>query len=342
MLQRILALPQGQRLAIFILIFGGGLFALVLLTLVLIRSGESPAARSQGVALVEGVTVQEFATLPDDDAYPNAVAVAADGRVYSGSYKSGAVWVINSGGQPAEIAGSREAIGAVSGLAAAPDGTLYIVDQADSDPATAGGSVKRLTIDGTISAFASLPDERGFVIPERVAVDKAGLVYISDRGRDEVWRFNPDGSGALLWWRPPPLEGVARYDATGLAYDAAGDTLLITDGLNDTLYRVTITDPTQSELLYRHGSRPNPPLLYGVTVTGEGSIYVAALAQNGIARLNGDNLEYIAGLLRGASDVAYSAPDLLYVTNWDQTSLQRATDKPFLPFALDVVQLGGS
>lgn len=340
MLQKILALPQGQRLAIFILIFGGGLFILILLTLVLIRGSESTPTRSQSVALVSSVTVSEFARLPDDDAYPAALAVAPDGRVYSGSYQSGALWVINSDGQVSDVAGSHEAIGAVSGLAVAPDGSVYIVDQADSDPATAGGSLKRLTTDGAISEFASLPDARGFVIPERVAVDKSGQVYISDRGRDEVWRFSADGSGAMLWWTPPKLDGVERYDASGLAYDVTRDALLITDGLNDTLYRVSIADSAQSELLYQHGSRPNPPLLYGVTVTGDGSIYVAGLAQNGIARLTGDKLEYIAGLFRGASDVAYATPDKLYVTNWDQTSLQRPSDKPFLPFALDVVRVG--
>ena len=339
MQQRILALPQGQRLAIFILIFGGGLFALILLTLVLIRGGESPPERSRSVALASGVTVTEFATLPDDDAYPAAVAVAPDGRVYTGSYKSGAMWVIDPNGQPTEIPGSRESIGAVAGLTVAADGTVYIVDQLDTDPATSGGSLKRLKADGTISAFGTAPDERGFVIPERVAVDKAGQVYVSDRGRDEVWRYSADGSGATLWWTPPKLDGVERYDAAGLAYDVSHDALLITDGINDTVYRVLVTDPAQTELVYRHGSRPNPPLLYGITVAGDGSIFVAALAQNGIARINGDSLDYIAGLFRGASDVAYAAPNLLYVTNWDQTSLQRSADKPFLPFALDVISI---
>lgn len=339
MLQRILDLPQGQRLAIFILIFGGGLFALILLTLVLIRGGEPPKVRSQSIGLVTGITAAEFATLPNDDAYPAALAVAPDGRVYTGSYKTGALWVIDTDGKPTEVSGSRDSIGAVSGLAIATDGTVYIVDQLDADPITTGGNVKRLSPDGTISEFSSAPDERGFIIPERVAVDKAGQVYISDRGRDEVWRYNADGSGGTRWWTPPTLDEVERYDTTGLAYDPVRNALLITDGTNDTLYRVSVADAAQTELLYRHGSRPNPPLLYGVTVAGDGSIYMATLAQNGVARLSGDTLEYVAGLFRGASDVAYAAPDILYVTNWDQTSLQLSSDKPYLPFALDIVQI---
>ncbi|MEZ4669671.1 MAG: hypothetical protein R3E39_17335 [Anaerolineae bacterium] len=339
MLQRILELPQGQRLAIFILIFGGGLLVLVLFTLALIRGSENSTTRTQGVALVNTVTVAPFAVLPDDDAYPAAVAVTHDGRVYSGSYQSGVLWVIDTNGTVTEIPNSRDSIGAVSGLAVAADGTVYVVDQLDTDPATDGGDVKRLGTDGSITTFVSVPDDRGFLIPERAAVDDSGHVYISDRGRDEVWRFNDDGSGGTLWWSPPVLDGAERYDTAGLAYDASHESLLVTDGINNTIYRVPVDNPAQGELLYRHGSRPNSPLFFGLTVAADGSIYVAALSQNGIARLNGDNLDYIAGLFRGASDVAYAAPDKLYVTNWDQTSLQRTTEKPFLPFTLDVIRI---
>jgi sugar lactone lactonase YvrE len=342
MLETIQRLPFAQRLVIFILFFGGGLLLIVILAIALIRNSlQQSGTRSQSVALVEGVTVREFAQLPDDDAYPAAVAVAADGRVYTGSFKTGVLWVIDSSGKVTEIPGSRDQIGAVAGLTVAPDGTVYIVDQNDSDPYTNGGSLKRLTADGTINDFASINDEQGLVTPDDVTLDTAGHVYVSDRGRDAVWRFDSDGSGGAAWWTPPLLEDIERYEPTGLAYDAMHDALLVTDGLNDTLYRVPVADPGAAELLYRHGTRPNSPGFDGLTVTPDGTIYIAALGQIGIARLEGDNLTYIAGLFRGPSDVDYSPVDQqLYVTNWDQYSLANTAVHPYLPFALDVIEFG--
>jgi sugar lactone lactonase YvrE len=328
-----------QRIVLFVLIFGGGLFALVAITVLLISNTIS--TRTVSVALTKDVMVKQFVALPDDDAYPAAVAVAPDGTVYTGSYKTGALWKIDTAGSISEVPGSRDAIGAVAGLTVAPDGTVYIVDQDDADPRTSGGEIQRLTPDGTISVFVDEPDATGFTSPDDITVDAAGNVYVSDRGRDTVWRFNRDGSGAVGWWTPPLLDGVESYEPTGLAYDAADNTLLITDGTVNTIYRVSI-DGLTSELLYRHGDRPDAPGFDGITITPDGVIYVAALGQNGIARLDGSDLTYIAGQFRGSSDVDYSATNhKLYVTNFDSAALAISALSPRLPFALDEIDLNG-
>ncbi|MBL8155569.1 MAG: hypothetical protein JNM70_15405 [Anaerolineae bacterium] len=340
MLENIQRLPPGQRLLIFLLIFGGGVFLIIAVTILLIRNDSAPPERAPGQALVPDVTVHEFAALPDDDAFPAVVTVATDGRVYTGSYATGALWVITADGQTVtEIPGSRDAIGAVAGLGLGLDGSLFIVDQVDTDPATTGGDVKHLAPDGTLNLFAAAPDAQGFLIPDDVAVDSSGYVYISDRGRDRVFRFNPDGSGGVEWWSPPALDGAQRYDVTGLAFDALHNALIVTDGINDTIYRVSIDDPAQSERLYWHAGRPNPPGLDGVTVTPQGEIYVAALAQVAVAWVNNGLLNYVAGLFRGSSDVDYSAPNRLYVANWDQAALARPSVRPRLPFAIDLIEM---
>ncbi len=338
MLQSIQRLPRGQRLLIFALIFGGGLFVLIAITVLLIRGTLTPGDRSLGTALNKDVVVSQFAALPDDDAYPAALAVTADGRVYTGSYKTGKLWVITPQGEVTAVATKGETLHAITGLTAAADGSLYIVDQTDADPRTDGGNVKRMSPDGTVTAFATTADESGFISPDDVALDAAGNVYVSDRARAEVWRFNTDGSGGIKWWTPPKLDGVDHYAPTGLAYDASKNAILITDSINDTLYRVPVDAPDKSELLYWHKGRATPPGFDGLTVTPSGVIYLAALGQRGIARLDGENLTYIAGLFRGPSDVDYAAPDKLYVTNWDQFSLAVTASKPSLPFALDVIR----
>ncbi len=338
MLEKIQRLPQTQRLLIFALIFGGGLFVIVAITVLLIRGTLTPGARSLGQALSKDVTVTQFAALPDEDAYPAALAVAPDGRVYTGSYKTGKLWLITPQGEVTQVTTKGEALHAITGLTAAPDGSLYIVDQSDADPRTDGGDIKRMTPDGTVSVFAKIPDAKGFVSPDDVTLDASGNVYVTDRARAEIWRFNSDGTGGVAWWTPPKLENVDHYAPTGLAFDASKNTILLTDSINDTLYRVPVDAPNKSELLYWHKGRSNPPGFDGLTVTPQGVIYVAALGQRGIARLDGENLTYIAGLFRGPSDVDYAAPDKLYVTNWDQFSLAVTSSKPSLPFALDVIR----
>ncbi|MCS7070107.1 MAG: hypothetical protein NZM00_01265, partial [Anaerolinea sp.] len=94
-----------------------------------------------------------------------------------------------------------------------------------------------------------------------------------------------------------------------------------------------------SEVIYRHGERANPPGFDGITVTNDGTIYTAALGQNGIARVDDGDLDYIAGMFRGASDVAFAPPNRLYVTNFDQAALVLPLIQPQLPFAIDVIEL---
>ena len=210
----------------------------------------------------------------------------------------------------------------------------------DTDPRTGGGSVRRMAPDGTITIFAESFDERGFVAPDDVTLDANGYVYVSDRGRDEVLRFDPDGSNGAAWWSPPLVEGVDAYEPTGLAYHPMLDAIIITDSVLNIVYAVPVSDSTLTETLYDHGSRANPPGFDGVTVTPDGVIYAAALGQNGVVRVEGGELTYIAGLFRGASDVDYSPlTDSLYVTNWNQTPLVIPGDRPQLPFALDVIDL---
>ena len=47
----------------------------------------------------------------------------------------------------------------------------------------------------------------------------------------------------------------------------------------------------------------------------------------------------IAGHFRGASDVEFAAPNRLYVTNFDQSSIVLPIVRPQLPFAIDVIEL---
>ena len=341
MIRNIQRLPLAQRRLVFFLFFIGGILALILITLLLAGQTLNSGRRVEATALVPEVTVRQFAALPDNDAYPPAVAVAPDGTVYTGSYASGAVWAIESDGSVTELPNTREAIGAVTGLAVAPDGAVLVVDQGDTDPRTAGGVVQRITQDGVISVYADIADERGFVAPNDIIFDSSGAFYVTDPGRNEVWRFviaevgTPSGE---VWWVPPAEQDRARNGITGIAYDATRDALIVTDPETNRIYRISIAD-NQAEVIYDHGSRADAPGFDGATVSADGTLYVAAFGQNGIAIVQDNDLDYIAGLFRGSSDVEFAAPNRLYVANFDQTSLVLPLVQPYLPFALDVIEI---
>lgn len=332
-----------QRRFVFFMLLVGGVLIIVAITLGLFAI-TSNSGRSQPIALLPEVAVGVLAELPDNDAFPAAVALGLDDSVYTGSFASGAVWRIDADGAVTEIPGAREAIGGVSALAVLADGSLLVLDTIDTDARTGGGALLRMLPDGTAETFAVAPDSRGFISPNDLAIDAQGRVYVSDGGRGDVLRFTPSADGTVeaeSWWSAPPAPDNGLSSLTGLAYDAGRDALIITDPEVNVVYRVAISDGA-TETLYAHGQLPNAPGFDGAVVTPDGEVYVAALGQNGIARVNTETgtLDYIAGLFRGSSDIEYQpGVGRFIVPNFDQASLVIPLLSPSLPFTIDTVTL---
>lgn len=338
MRQRIQGFNRGQRILLFALIFGGGILLLLAVTVFLVveslNSGPREVARTQ----LEGVTVMEFVTLPDDDSYPATVTTAPDGTVYTGSYDTGVVWAITPDGETiTELPNTRERIGAVTGLAFSPDGLLHILDRLDSNPSVTGGIIWRVLADGTLEEVADLDSETGFVSPHDLVFDAAGRLYVSDRGQREVWRREPDGSSSLWWTVPPSDPRAAGAIPTGLGYDAAQDAILVTDSEAGAVYRVSVSDAS-TEIIYWYDGTLNPPGFDGVTASPDGRVFAAAFGARDVVEIREGEMILLATGFRGGSDLAY-ADGRLYVTNFDQRSLVLPGIEPQLPFALDVVIL---
>lgn len=317
-----------------------GVLVIVLITWWVIGS----APRAMAVIIDPSVTVNEYVTLPDDDAYPAALAIADDGTLYTGSYQTGVIWSISKDGIVTELANTREKIGAVSGLDIAPDGALMILDRIEALDAL--GAVIWRYADGNLSSILELPYDKtvGLTLPDDIAVDSAGNIYVTDRDPARVWRYSPDGTNQDIWWTPATALDGSTDAPTGIAYDAVNDALVITGSNQDSIYRVSATALDleealeKTEVLYTD-TQSNGYSFDGITVTASGEIYVALLNWNRVARLNENELLMLARDFRGASDVAYDTEkDALYVTNWNQFSLGFGTS-PQLPFALDIVDL---
>lgn len=333
--------PRLRALLFLLLALAIGAALIVAMTWFVIGS----APRSQAVATAPGISIAEFAALPDDDAYPAALAIDAAGTLYTGSYQSGALWSISPAGDVREIPGSRERIGSVSGLDWAPDGALYILDRIA--PLDAQGAAVWRVVDGELASLFAIayPSFSAGLLPDDIAVDSAGRIYISDR-LGHVLRYSAEGEplgsrSQAYWWLAPCRDSC---EITGLAYDRANDTLLIADPAGEAVYRVAITDGTARETsqLLRGAAQKRDYGFDGITLAPGGDIFIALLNWNRVARLEAGQLVTLAQDFRGASDVAFDpGRGRLYVTNWNQFSLAFGT-RPQLPFAIDVIQFAAT
>lgn len=347
MIQRIQGLPLWARTMVFSLGIIFGLLLFFGLAIFFIVQSAVNAPRTLAVPLVVDVTIEEFVQLPDEDAYPAALAIAVDGTLYTGSYVSGVIWIISPDGTIDEKGGSREFIGSVSGITVADDGAVYILDRID--PLESEGAIIWRSVEGELEEIARFSNDpqSGLVLPDDIALDVAGNIYISDFGADRVWRLDANGDNAEIWWTPPEADSL-EIAPIGLAYHPVDDAILVTDPIQNTIYSVPVAadDPVaETEIIYSTTSATDQPGFDGITVTSAGDIFVAGLGVNRVGQLIDGELNYIAGGFRGASDVAYDETrNLLYVTNWDQSHLQptqflafRVDTDPRLPFALDVI-----
>jgi serine/threonine protein kinase/streptogramin lyase len=161
-----------------------------------------------------------------------------------------------------------------------------------------------------ISTFAGIPGTRGYTngpaakaefhLPNNVAVDHSGNVYVADTANDVIRKIMPDGMVTTL-------AGVARSQGSadgkgakarfwapfGIAVDAAG-TVYVADTANNTIRKIT-PDGAVSTLagLAAHpgtsdgnGSKARFRNPWGVAVDNtDGDVFVADMSNNAIRRI---------------------------------------------------------
>lgn len=356
-------LPRWQRLSLFAAFFVVVGLVLFGLTALLFIAGARSIAWTSSSAIAEDVTVAPVITFGSEDvagdvraprAYPSSVAVDAAGTLYTGSYATGAVWSVDAQGTITTLPDTETRIGSIIGLDVAEDGALYILDRVDPAPETINGAIIWRYADNRLERVTEIPAEgdASVLLPNAIAVDSLERLYVVDLVQDRVLRILPDGSREV-WWVSAENDLNAAAVA-GIAYHAAQDTILIADTVANTLIAIPADadDPAAAALLrYAHPENEGTPGFNGVDVAPDGTLYVAALAFNRVARVEDETtLTYLAGGFRGSSDVAYDAStDRLFVSNWDQSSLvpQRFLFiqfevMPRLPFTIDVIAFGAS
>lgn len=219
-------------------------------------------------------------------------------------------------------------------LVATADGTLYVMDYQAADWRSAG-TLQRILPDGETSAFGiGLPAD-GFPLLAQLTLDGEDNVYVSHPGTGEVWRVTPEGY-ASLWWRIPPLSG-AQAQPTGLAYDRESNALLVADAGTGSVYRLRLEAETPvGELLHRQVGLA----LHGLSIDEEGRTLLAYWDHDRgvLARLEQDGtLVTLADYFRAPTAVLFR-DNRVYVANSDLWGLvNEGSAQP--PFTVDVVDV---
>jgi sugar lactone lactonase YvrE len=211
-------------------------------------------------------------------------------------------------------------------------------------------------VDDAIEQVVEIPAHgRRFIgLPNDITLDDAGNIYIADIQYDagfrtgRVLRIVAGSTDIDEWWEAPDAGPDNPSAPAGLAFSATTNTLLITDAARNAIVAVPlgVDDPeTSTQILYEFTGEEDVPGLNGITVAPDGTIFVAALGLDRVARLEDGKLDYLAAGFRGGSDLAFDATrNRLFVNNWDQRWLlpvrflflsQNVPAR--LPFSVDVL-----
>jgi sugar lactone lactonase YvrE len=180
---------------------------------------------------------------------PFGVAAARDGSIYvADAGDAQRIRRVSPDGIVSTIAGGEQGyanglgpsarFSTPSGLALAPDGTLYVAD-------TGNNAIRRITPDGVVSTLAGglsagyrdgPSNDARFNGPVGVTVDGGGRVIVADTYNDRIRAVQPDGTvttlagSAGVGYVDGPLAD-ARFDTPcGVAVDRAGNIFIADSG----------------------------------------------------------------------------------------------------------------
>jgi len=192
--------------------------------------------------------------------YPRGVAVDRLGNFYVADGQNHTIRKVSPDRQVTTLAGLAGAPGSADGVGADArfnnpnsvavdaDGTVYVADLGNS-------TIRKITPNGAVTTLAGLAgssgvsDGRGsaarFVQPSAVAVDRNGLVYVTDFSADTVRTIAPDGTVttiAGLANTPGTADGAGSaarfFFPAGIGVDASGN-LYVSEYKNGTIRKIT-------------------------------------------------------------------------------------------------------
>ncbi|WP_256010310.1 FG-GAP-like repeat-containing protein [Desertivirga xinjiangensis] len=254
-------------------------------------AGSGSSTNTDGKGTLAGLAISNYSKLAVDpfgniyftagsvrklDTQNNVTTLAGNGRYTSGHTYPGS-----------DIA---SALSVATGIAAAPDGTLYVSDMS-------GGTISKVTPTGVSTVFAGYyghgsQDGQGyyaaFSSPGGVAIDDNGIVYVADSGNGSIRKITPSGQVSTLLTK----KSDTYLYPLGITVDQDGDIYIIS---GSSIVKITpdgtvttIAGSRASGGAYIDGpgsiARFNNPS--GIAVDGKKNVYVADLGNNCIRKID--------------------------------------------------------
>lgn len=176
------------------------------------------------------------------------------------------------------------------GIAAAPDGTIYVADGVGAH------RIYRITPAGVVAILAG--SEEGFddgpgpsarfSAPSGLALGADGYLYVADTGNDAVRRISPDGTVSTIAGRDAGLNGPV-----GVAIDSRGR-VIVADTYNDRIVALAadgaLTTLAGGGLGFQDGADARFHTPCGVAVDATGNIYVADTGNDAVRVISPDGI----------------------------------------------------
>jgi streptogramin lyase len=187
---------------------------------------------------------------------PDGVAVDWEGNLYVADTNNDTIRKIDTSGYVTTIAGSPGQSGSADGEGSAArfnspqgigvdhEGNVYVAD-------TFNFTIRKITPAGVVSTFAGQPGNSGsadgaggaarFFLPQSLAVDGAGDVFVTENGNDEIRMITPSGVVTTIagmpgqYGRADGFGAAARFTHPfGIGVDGSGN-VYVADTYNSTI-----------------------------------------------------------------------------------------------------------
>jgi sugar lactone lactonase YvrE len=245
---------------------------------------------------------------------PEGLAVDAAGNLYTALFHTGQIMKVTPEGAQELVAvvPSEKDIGKgdTIGIDLDKEGNLYVAYKQNSpkyeaknllDPFHAACRDATVTLTGVykidattrqVTPLATRSDGWAFCLPDDVAIDTRGNVYLTDLTYAGIWKISPDGKQVKLWsahpllnWSPTPYSGAPL-----------GVNVLALDKEEQNIYAATDGDPMVVKIPIKpDGSAGEPTVVSrghspfdGIAFDDRGNIYVSEIIRNELWVLSPD------------------------------------------------------
>ena len=256
-------------------------------------------------------------------AFPNGVAVGADGSVYVADSSYNTIRKITAAGVVTTLAGrpiassfstSMDGTGTTAtfarptGIAVGPDGALYVTDQGSH-------KIRKITVSGGVATVSTLAGsglntsrdgvgaDASFARPTGVAVGADGAVYVADNSSNKIRKITMSGGVATVSTlagsgQAGSADGTGAFATFSIPYGVAvgaDGALYVTDQGSHKIRKITVSGGVATvSTLAGSGERGSADgtgafatfsTPSGVAVGADGALYVADYGSNKIRKI---------------------------------------------------------